>query len=258
MQILQYIIIGLLQGLTEFLPVSSSAHIVLGEHWLGINPPGVFFEVFLHLATLIAVILVYRADVSRVLCGRDWRLLGLLALATAITVVLIWPFKDELSAMTEAEGAVRGCGIALLITAAWLAVADWRLHRASTPRDISWGGAVLIGIAQAIAALPGISRSGATIGMAIVLGVSREAAARFSFLMSLPIILGAGIIELSDAGDGVSAGAVNYLGFGLAFITALLSGIAAIYLLLWALKRARLLWFALYCCLLGLTAIIIG
>lgn len=258
MQILKYLIIGLLQGLTEFLPVSSSAHMVIAEHWLKLSTPGIVMEVAFHVATLLAVVLVYRRELWRLVTGRDWRLLGLLAAATAVTVALILPFKDWLSALPDAPNAVRICGAMLLITAAWLALADWRIARSQPTRQLTWVGALLIGLAQGIAALPGISRSGATIGAGLQLGMEREEAARFSFLLSIPVILGAGFFELLDAREQLGGASLDVAGLAVGFVVALLSGIAAIYLLLWMLKRARLAWFAGYAALLGIVALIIG
>jgi undecaprenyl-diphosphatase len=257
-QILEYIFIGVLQGLTEFLPVSSSAHMVIAQHWLKLNAPGILVEVAFHVATLISVVLVYRRDLWRLLCGRNWRLLGLLAAATVVTVLLILPFKNWLSALPDAPGAVHICGAMLLVTAAWLALADWRIARAKPTRELRWPGALLIGLAQGIAALPGISRSGATIGMGLQLGMEREEAARFSFLLSIPVILGAGLLEMLDVKEQLQGVNVNVAGIGLGFVAATLSGIAAIYFLLWMLKRARFAYFAIYAALLGVVALLIG
>jgi undecaprenyl-diphosphatase len=257
-EILKYIVIGLLQGLTEFLPVSSSAHIILAEHWLQLNPPGVTLEVSLHMATLLAVVLVYRRDLWRVLSGRDWKLMGMLALATAVTVALVLPFKDWLKAMTESPMAVYSCGWLLIVTAIWLAVADWRLQHPAAVKPLSWSGAVLLGAAQGIAALDGISRSGATIATAILLGEERSAAARFSFLMSVPVILGAGLVDFMDEGFGAGTAGISQPGLVLGSAAALLAGVVAIYLLLWLLRKARLLWFSAYCLVLGVLALLIG
>jgi undecaprenyl-diphosphatase len=257
-QVLEYMFIGLLQGLTEFLPVSSSAHIVIAEHWLKLNPPGVLFEVALHVATLLSVVLVYRADLWRLPRGKDWLLLGLLVAATAVTVAIVFPLRDWLSALTDSPQAVRICGALLLVTAGWLALADWRIQAKQPTRLLGWRSALLTGLAQGVAGLPGISRSGATIGTALLCGVPREDAARFSFLLSLPIILGAGLFEVLKARETLVAPGTNLLGLGLAFLVALGTGIGAIYLLLWMLKRARLLWFAAYCVALGVVALIVG
>jgi undecaprenyl-diphosphatase len=258
--IVAYIFLGIIQGLTEFIPVSSSAHLVLAEHWLRLNPPGVLLEIALHAGTLVSVLLVYGRDIWRILVRRDWVYTGYLLLATAITVAIVLPLKDWLSQLTEIPGAPRICGALLLVTAGWLIIADWRLRRTvpSNEPGVGWGRAALIGLAQSVAALPGISRSGATIGMGIVAGVKREEAARFSFLLSVLVIIGAALVDAKELPAGLASGAVDRTGLLLGFIAAVLTGILAIHVVLWMLKRARLAWFAAYCVALGVVALIVG
>jgi len=257
-ELLTYVLLGVVQGLTEFLPVSSSGHRVLLQHWLGMNPSGAVTEVALHVATLVSVIIVYRRDIWAIFAKGDWRYVGLIGLGTVVTVVIALPVKDHIEALTDADYAVRLVGLMLLITAVWLVLADRRLKRNDPPRPLGWLAAALTGAAQAVAVLPGISRSGATIGAAVQLGSEREQAAKFSFLLSVPVILGAGVLKARDLPAAVDSGEVNALGLGLAFIAALVFGILAIYLVLWLLKRARLTWFAVYCALLGIAALAIG
>jgi undecaprenyl-diphosphatase len=257
-QILDYITLGVVQGLTEFLPVSSSAHLVLAEHWIGLNPPGVILEIALHVATLLSVVIVYARDLWNLFAGRNWRYFGFLFLATCATVAIVFPARDYLSQLTDSPQAVRICGALLLFTAAWLWFADWRLRRGPNKVQLSWLNSLLIGLAQGIAGLPGVSRSGATIGAGIQAGLTREDAARFSFLLSIPIIIGAAALKAKELKLDIASGAVDTLGLALAFIAAALTGVAAIYLLLWMLKRARLLYFALYCAALAVIALIVG
>lgn len=258
MQIWDYIVLGIVQGLTEFLPVSSSTHLVLAEHWIGLNPPGIATEIALHVATLLSVLLVYARDFWRILKRRDWLYLGYMVLATAVTVALLLPVKDYLSALTESPSAVRIEGGMLFITAAWLWLADRKLQRAPGTQPLGWLSAALIGVAQFCGALPGVSRSGATIGTGLLMGMEREQAARFSFLLSVPVIIGAALIDAKSMTEHLATGVVNPLGLALGFLTAMVMGIAAIYLVLWMLKRARLLYFALYCAALAVVALIIG
>ncbi len=264
-QILDYIVLGIIQGLTEFLPVSSSTHLVLAEHWLRMNPPGVTTEIALHVATLLSVLLVYGKDLWRVFASRDWRFIGYLALATVVTVVCLLPVKDLLEALTDSPAAVRIEGGMLFITALWLWLTDRQLQLPPRKTQLDWKKSALIGLAQFMGALPGISRSGATIGTGVLLGMEREQAARFSFLLSVPVIVGAALIhglELSQGSGGLlqelTTSTVDPLGLAAGFITALVMGIVAIYLVLWMLKRARLLYFALYCATLATVALIIG
>ncbi|MCC7478523.1 undecaprenyl-diphosphate phosphatase [bacterium] len=266
MEILEYALLGLLQGLTEFLPVSSKSHLLLAQHWLGLNPRGVVTEISLHVATLLSVLLVYRGELLRIFRERDWAYIGRLALATCVTVALILPLKDRIEALADSPAVIPWTGGLLLVTALWLILADLRIRRskaAATPRrPLSWLGAALVGLAQGIAILPGISRSGSTIGAGLQLGEDRENAARFSFLLSVPVILGAAVLSLGDFKDALAAGAngggdLNLAGLAVAFVVALLSGVGAIYLVLWMLRRASLLWFAGYCVLLGCVTLIL-
>lgn len=251
MDIAIYALLGALQGLTEFLPVSSKSHLLLAQHWLGLNPPGVVMEVALHVATLLSVVIVYRSELARLLRGGDWPYLGKLALATAVTVGLILPFKDRIEALADSSAVVPWTGGLLLITAAWLALADRRIRQEGPQRALGWGGAALMGLAQAVAILPGISRSGSTIGAGLQLGEGRDEAARFSFLMSIPVILGAGAMEGKAAVAELSSGGISSAGLAVGFITSLAFGVLAIHLVLWTLRRARLLWFSAYCALLA-------
>ena len=257
-ELLMYMVLGLVQGLTEFLPVSSSGHLVLAEHWLNFNPPGVLLEITVHMATLLAVILVYWRDLTQTILRRDWRFIGLIMLATAITVAMILPFRDFFEGLTEHPQAVRIIGVELLITAVWLAIADFKLLRGYVSRPASVKEATAIGIAQGISAFPGISRSGATIGAGILMNMERQDAARFSFILSIPVIFGAGILTIPDLAPALASGKANGPGLAIAFIASLVSGIAAIYLLLWLLRKARLLYFSAYCALLGIVALVVG
>jgi undecaprenyl-diphosphatase len=264
-KIAEYIVLGIIQGLTEFLPVSSSTHLVLAEHWMGLNPSGVTTEIVLHVGTLLSVLLVYGKDLWRVLISRNWRYIGCLALATAVTVACLFPVKDLLEALTESPNAARIEGGMLFITAIMLWLADRRLQQGPGKQPLGWLNSILIGGAQFLGALPGISRSGATISTAVLLGIDREQAARFSFQLSIPVIIGAALIhwgELSHQSEGVlqefNSGQVDPLGLALGFLASMIMGIVAIYLVLWMLKRARLLYFAIYCAALAVVALIIG
>lgn len=258
MELWAYILLGVIQGLTEFLPVSSSGHLVLAQHWLNVNPPGAVTEVALHVATLLSVVIVYWRDIIAIFAKRRWGYLGLLALGTLVTVMVALPEMHWIEELTDADYAPRLVGGMLLLTALWLVLADLRLRRAAAKDEPDALDAALVGVAQGIAVMPGISRSGATIGASVLRGVSRERAARFSFLLSVPVILGAGVLKARDLPPALASGAIDGLGLTLAFIAALLFGILAIYVVLWLLKRARLSYFAAYCVLLGIAALIIG
>jgi undecaprenyl-diphosphatase len=246
-QLLEYALLGIIQGLTEFLPVSSKSHLLLAQMVLGIDLKGVVTEVALHVATLLSVLIVYGRDVVREVSQRNWNFIVLITLSTAVTVGLIWPWRRQLEALTQSEAALPLMAGLFLVTAAWLILADWRLRRGGERRPIRVVGAILLGLAQAIAILPGISRSGATIGMALQAGEEREHAARYSFVLSIPVILGAAVLKTPELLDALEAGVVDPLGLTIGFIAALTSGVLAIYLVLWMLRRARLVYFAAYC-----------
>lgn len=263
MEFLIYALLGIVQGLTEFLPVSSSAHLVLLQHWLGVSAPGMTLEVALHVATVISVLVVYGRDLVNLVVERNWRYIGLLLLCCVVTGALFMPFKDQVEAFSDSPQAPRFIGCMLLITGVWQILADWRLKRdqaaGAQPRGLTAMFSILIGVAMACAGLfRGISRSGATIGTAIQLGMAREEAARFSFLSSVPIVLGGGLLKAGEASAELAGGQLQAGPLLVGFICAALTGVAAILLLRWMLAKAQLRWFGFYCLALGLAAILVG
>jgi undecaprenyl-diphosphatase len=248
------IIIGVVQGLTEFLPVSSSGHLVVTQAALGLRAPGVFLEVTVHVATLVAVAVVYWRRIAQLLAGawqRDRGALahiGLLLLASIPAAVVGLLFKDWFEATFDSVLIV---GVNFLVTGTFL----WTTRVAPiTPRPIpSVRGALAIGLAQAGAILPGISRSGATVAAGMWTGVDPVRAAEFSFLMAMPAIAGAALLQIPDMSMETAA-----IGTGpllLAFAAALASGIAAIRLLVRLLARRAFHQFAPYCWTLGLVTV---
>lgn len=264
----QSIVLGLVQGLTEFLPVSSSGHLVIASTFLDVVTPGVFVEVALHVGTLISVLIVYRQRVAALISGalrRDpgaWRYLGLLLLAS-IPAGLVGVFLQD--QIEQAFGAPWVTGVLLIVTGfiLWstrrarnlhLRVADGggdaaalavqptaTLARTGT---ISWKVALGIGLAQAVAILPGISRSGSTITAGLWAGISGEDAAEFSFLMSIIVIAGAALLELRHFSSAVLDIGAGPLLFG--FLAALITGILAIQSLVWLLRKQAFHIFAYY------------
>ena len=264
MEILDFIILGLVQGLTEFLPVSSSGHLILAQHVLGLNPPGVTAEVILHLATLISVLVVYGRDLLKLLHEKRWTYIGALALATIVTVALALPFKDRMEAFADSAQAVRYVGVFLLLTAGLLLIAEWRARNntvdadADTMTSPGWGRAALAGLAQAVAVLPGISRSGSTISSLLICGMDYVQAARFSFLLSVPVILGAVVLSIPDMQAGTANGSLHVSSLLAGFAAAGISGVLAIRFLLAILKSRRLYMFSIYCALVGFAALYFG
>ncbi len=268
MNIIEAIILGVLQGLTEFLPVSSSGHLVLAEKLLGLSLENVRFVVMVHLGTVLAVIIAFRLQVWRLLRslfrgkmryrrGRwefknpDTRLACLLALAT-VPAALVGIFLG---------GLIRGSffhplavGICLAVTGLVLFCLRFVKEK---DEELSWRRALLIGICQALAILPGISRSGMTISAGIYSGMEKVRAAEFSFLLAIPVILGASLFEFGDMmTNGITSSEIVSLLVGT--VCAAISGYLAIQFLLRVIRRGKLYYFAYYCWLVALIVIILS
>lgn len=247
MTLLKAILLGLAQGLAEFLPISSSGHLVILQHYLRVPEAGIAFDVLLHLATGLAIIVYFWRDVLRVL--RSPRLIMLLVLGS-IPAGLAGVFLEDF--FTRLFSSVLMVGLALLVTGVILWVAEdlsTRRRRRKEFGQITLADAALIGVGQAIAITPGISRSGTTIATALGLGIEREAAARFSFLLSVPAILGAGVLQgrhLLSQGIGLSTPVV--IG---GFVASFLAGLFSIGILLAVLKRKGLKVFSVYVWIVG-------
>lgn len=267
------IILGLVQGLTEFLPVSSSGHLVIGRDLLGIEDSGdLVFEVVVHAATVLSTIVVFRHQIMDLLRGlfkfryndeTDYILKICLSMVPVLVVGLF--FKDQVEGLF---GSVIYVGIALVMTAILLFFSDM----ASNPRrrpsagnasaaaadsganryrnGISFWQAFAVGIGQAFAVLPGLSRSGTTISVGLICGVKREVMAQFSFLMVLVPILGEAFLQI--VGGEMSGSSLGMLPIALGFISAFLSGLFACKVMIALVKKARLVWFALYCAVVAL------
>lgn len=242
---LEALLLGLVQGLTEFLPVSSSGHLVIAQSLMALVDEGVVFEVVVHVATLVSVLVFYRRRVWELLTGvlrgraEALRYAGKLIVATLPAVVVVLAFGDFLEAQFDTPAV---SGVCLLVTGAILWTTRWTAPRAEATEP-GWGAAFLIGCAQAFAILPGISRSGSTVAAALALRVDPVAAAEFSFLMSVVAITGAAVRTAPELA-GVTPDAVTPLLLG--FATALLAGIAAIWLFVRLLRRRAFHFFAWY------------
>jgi len=266
---LQALWLGILQGVTEFLPISSSGHLVLGKSILGLHTEGVLYEVFVHFGTFLAVLTVFWDDIRKMFgalwralqhprpnnlsrsCREDFffRLVILIALGTIPVIVVGLLFEGEIEATFSKPLFV---SFALLVTGTILLGTRW-----SRPRDRQFGmvRALLIGVAQSFAILPGISRSGSTIAAGMYLRVDRSEAARFSFLLALPAILGATVLEgLKLFQSGIPSHQAVPLLVGT--IAAYVSGTIALRWLLGVIRRGRLDRFSYYCYAVGLVALI--
>jgi len=249
----EYALLGLVQGITEFLPVSSSGHLVLAQEILGWSPPGLVLEAVVHLATLVAVMVYFRRDLAQLALAltrggsQERRYVALIALGTLPVVVVGLTVRG---AVERAFASPALTGGMLLVTACALLLAD-RRARSATGTLPALRHALSMGLAQAAALLPGISRSGATISAGINSGLAPIPAARFSFLLSIPALLGAGVWELATTPASGALTDTEVWGLVVAGVVAMLSGLVAIRLLLIAVRHRRLRWFALYCVLAG-------
>ncbi len=258
METLQAILLGIVQGITEFLPVSSSGHLQIAKALLGVElEDNLLFDVTLHAATVLSTIVVLWSEVWRLLKGlfsRRFTSEQAYVLKIAVSMIPIgivgFCFKDRIEAMLNAPWILALVGGMLLLTAALLAFAYYARPREK--EQISYRDAFIIGIAQAVAALPGLSRSGSTIATGLLLGNRKEAGARFSFLMVLAPILGEMMLETASGDLTASVGGAQLTaGFAAAFVT----GCAACKFMLEIVKRGKLIWFALYCAAAGIVSL---
>ncbi|MCB1065306.1 MAG: undecaprenyl-diphosphate phosphatase [Verrucomicrobiae bacterium] len=258
MTLLQALILGLVQGLTEFLPVSSSGHLVLIQKVMGVEDQGITFEIFVHFATLLSVVIYFWKVLWKMVLAilppfkpeyaRERKMIGLLALATVPAVVVGLGFKDSFEQAYESPVMV---SLLLLVTGTILFLPRVLARFKKDPSEVKVKSALAMGIGQAFAILPGVSRSGSTIVAGMLSGAKSEDAAEFSFLMAIPAIAGAMVLALKDiAAEGIDTGLLtHYIAGG---VVAFLSGLVAIYSVLAAVRRGRFEWFAYYCFLAGI------
>lgn len=267
MSILQAALLGLLQGLTEFLPVSSSGHLVLAKQLLHVdNPDMLSFDVYVHFGTLISVCIIFRKDIANIVISfwetlrtKSWRTtfvtneyfrLGTAILLASIPAgVLGLMYREQIA---EAFRDPKLVSVNLVITGLFLFLT--RFPKPIEGKRIGFFTAVMIGIAQAVAILPGISRSGSTISTALYLKLPPSQAARFSFLLSIPVIAGAALLETKSViRQGMEIGFTPFL---VGLVAAALMGYVSIKLLLRIIERGRFNWFAAYCFAVGIAGIL--
>ncbi len=258
MDLLEAIILGIIQGLTEFLPVSSSGHLELAKAILGdtsVPEESLTFTVVLHFATALSTLVVFRKEVIDIFKGlfqfkwneeMKFSLKIILSMIPAVVVGLL--FEEQLESFFG--GKILFVGIMLLVTAVLLLLAD---KAKNTSKDISFSNSVIIGISQGIAMLPGISRSGATISTSVLLGIDRTKAARFSFLMVVPLIFGKIAKDLLSGDINFQSSEIAPISAG--FIAAFLAGLVACNWMIALVKKSKLSYFSIYCAVVGLIAI---
>ena len=276
MTFLEAILLGILQGLTEFLPVSSSGHLVLAQQFLGLKEPLVFFDVMLHVGTLAAVLVAYRDAIGRLVIGglsalgdtQFWRkpratlntsaelkFIWLILIGSIPTGIIAVVFKTQLESFFD---EVRIVSTMLILTGVILQLPRLRREKTDSPdtsaEELKTWHAPLIGIAQGCAITPGISRSGTTISLALFLGIPAKTAAEYSFLLSIPAILGAVALKIRDLGDTT----IPFHIVGTGMLASFIVGYIALRFLLVMLNRGRFSIFSYYCVALGLTSLLIA
>lgn len=256
---LRAIILGVVQGLTEFLPVSSSGHLELAKYLLrdeSLAEASLLMTVTLHFATALSTIVVFRKDILEILRGlfqfkwneeTQFAVKIILSMIPAALVGIL--FEEQIEQMFSKQLML--VGIALFITGILLFFADRAKH---TDKKVGFGNAIIVGIAQAIAIIPGISRSGATISTSVLLGIDRERSARFSFLMVVPLILGKIAKDLLD-GEFSTQSSSDLLPLIVGFIAAFITGLFACIWMIQLVKRSNLTYFSVYCFIIACVAI---
>ena len=262
MDTLQAIILGIVQGITEFLPVSSSGHLQIAKALLGVSiEENLLFDVTLHAATVLSAIVVLWSEVVRLLKGlfsRRFNEEQAYILKIVISMVPIgivgFTLKDQLNALLDSPAILCVVGCMLLVTAALLAFAYYARPRQK--ERLSYRDAFLIGVAQAFAAMPGLSRSGATIATGLLLGNRKETMAQFSFLMVLVPILGEALLDAVKGGFHPAESSISFAALIAGVVTAFVSGFIACRWMINIVKKGKLIYFAVYCLIVGVVSIV--
>jgi len=261
---LEALILGIIQGLTEFLPVSSSGHLEIGHALLGTSgEDNLSFAVLVHAATVLSTLVVLWREVAQLFVGtfttpkwnkeKDYVAKILVSMIPVFIVGMF--FKDEVEALFG--NGLLLVGICLLITAALLALSEWlQKKRQSKGHEVGYKDAFIIGLAQACAVLPGLSRSGTTIATGLLCGVKKESVAQFSFLMVLIPILGEALLDGIKIMQGKVTSELDLVPAIVGFVAAFVTGCLACRFMLEVVRRQRLVWFAAYCAIIGATAIL--
>ena len=251
MSIIDIVILGILQGITEFLPVSSSGHLVLAQYMLGIESPGNTLEILFHIGTLFSVFYVFNKDIKSIVISLNekptQKLVIYIIIATIPAVIIGLIFKSHI---VNLFSSIVPVGYALLLTGAIL---TFSINFKNKNKSLSYLYSLLIGLAQAIAIIPGISRSGTTISISMLLGIPPKEAARFSFLLSIPVIIGAGLLGFLEL---ESYGLLTPKFIITGILTSFIVGTLSLKTLLKILEVGRFHFFGIYCVIAGIVAIL--
>jgi len=261
---LEALILGIVQGLTEFLPVSSSGHLEIGQALLGTSgEENLTFAVIVHAATVLSTLVVLWREVAQLFNGTftTWRWNAekdyvAKILVSMIPVFVVGMFFKEQVESFFGNGLLL-VGICLLITALLLALSEWmQKKRQGAGHEVTYKDAIIIGIAQACAVLPGLSRSGTTIATGLLCGVKKESVAQFSFLMVLIPIMGEALLDMLKVLSGTMSIGIGIVPAVVGFVAAFVTGCLACRFMIEVVRRQRLVWFAVYCAIVGTFAIL--
>lgn len=257
MSTIEAILLGLVQGLTEFLPVSSSGHLLIAKELFGIETSNLAFEIVVHTATVLSVIICFRKEILHLLQGlfkfkynEETKYILMICISMIPVFIVGMFFKDAVEGIFS-EGLLT-VGIALIVTSLLLFLSE---TIKPIEKPITYKKSFIIGIAQAIAVIPGLSRSGSTIATGLLCGVKKSEVAQFSFLMVLVPILGEAFLSLIGGDFDPVASNISTISLLAGFVTAFVSGLFACKVMIALVKKAKLRWFALYCALVGITSL---
>lgn len=284
MNIIEAIVLGIIQGLAEFLPISSSGHLAIAKAFFGFENSSIAFDVFLHLGTLIAVFVVFYKDIIeliteffgivadiianiitfikapkkgqkrkyRKIVGTPYRRFAMLVIVSTIPTAIIGVLIKDI--VEKASATLIVPGICLLVTAVMLFVSDMLKDGNKDEKNTSWLSAIFIGICQGVATMPGISRSGTTITAGLVCGMKREFVVKYSFLMSIPAILGAVVLEIPDMKEDLAKTPI--ISYVVGVVVSAVVGYLCIKAMLVIVKKKKFKYFSYYCAAIGLIAVI--
>ncbi len=256
MDVVQSLILGIVQGATEFLPVSSSGHLVLFQKVFGIKEPPIFFDTLVHFATLLAIVFYLRKEIFSIIKNikqkQNQKIIWFLVLGTIPAVIAGFLLKNNIEKIFDSLDLLI---FTFLATAIILFLTKFFKNGLKDTEKLGWLGAVFVGLFQALAILPGVSRSGSTISAGLFMGLKREEAFKFSFLLAIPAILGAMVLQVFEFQAGVLNGGflINFIGF----LTAAVFGLLSLKILEKITIKGKLHYFAFYCLLLSLIILFI-
>lgn len=258
MDIIQAVFLGIVQGLTEFLPVSSSGHLALLQKFFGLKESPIFFDTLIHFATLLAVVFYLRKEIWFIVSGlnkkENQKLVGFVILATIPAVIVGFLLKDNIE---QIFNSLRLLSVSFLITSIILFTTKFFSVQGGEKvlKNLGWLGALVIGLFQALSILPGVSRSGSTISAGLFLGLKREEAFKFSFLMAIPAIFGAMVLQIFEINKNPQSGLflVNFAGF----FTAVIFGFISLKILEKITQKGKLHYFAFYTLILAIIILFI-